>query len=229
MKHLYLSLFLIGLMAVSLAPGLKADPVYKRTEVTFHQPVEIPGMVLTPGTYVMKLLDPNMDRDIVRFYDSQEKHMYAMVFAIPDYRLNAPERTVITFEERAANAPQAIKEWIPAGDNWGWEFVYPKVRPAAAEVAQVTPPPAKPAPTATAPAPAPAETPAPVAQVPHEQPPVEIAQAQPAPAPSEQAAPVPEHKPAGKELPKTASNLPLAALLGGVLTLAGAILRRKIA
>ena len=226
MKHFYFSLFLTGLMGVSLSPGLKADPLYKRTEVTFSQPVESPGMVLTPGTYVMKLLDPYQERDVVRFYDPQEKHMYAMVFAVPDYRLNAPQHTVITFEERAANAPQAIKEWIPAGENWGLEFVYPKVHPVAAEVAQVTPP--APAPTPVAPAPAPAETPGPVAQVPHEQPPVEIAQAQPAPepAPSEQAAPAPEP---AKELPKTASNLPLAALLGGVLALAGAILRRKIA
>jgi LPXTG-motif cell wall-anchored protein len=237
MKRFYLSLFLTGAMGVSLAPGLKADPVYKRTEVTFHQPVEIPGMVLAPGTYVMKLLDPYMDRDIVRFYDPQEKHMYAMVFAVRDYRLNAPERTVITFEERAANAPQALKEWIPAGENWGEEFVYPKARPVAAAVAQVTTPPApiqaQPAPAAVAPSPAPpvAEVP-PLAQVPPEQP-VEVAPAQPSPAPSEQAAPAPESnlasEPQQQELPKTASNLPLAALLGGVLTLAGAILRRRTA
>lgn len=222
-------LALFGLACAFMAPTTKADPVYKRTEVTFKQPVEIPGMVLMPGTYVMKLLDPYMDRTIVRFYNAQENHMYAMVFAVPDYRLTPTDHTVITFEERAHDAPQAIKEWFPAGDNWGEEFVYPKPQPIAASVAQATPQPLQSRPTALAPTPAPAakpiETPAPAAQVQRKEP-VEIAQAQPAPAPNQPAAPVTEQK---KELPKTASDLPMVTLFGAALVLAGAMLRRRTA
>jgi len=48
-------------------------------------------------------------------------------------------------------------------------------------------------------------------------PPVEIAQAQPSPVPSPQI----------KELPKTASGLPLMASCGAALVLAGVLLRRK--
>jgi LPXTG-motif cell wall-anchored protein len=219
-------LILIGLMGAFMAPLAKADPVYKRTEVTFSEPVEIPGMVLPAGTYVMKLLDPYMDRDIVRFYNAREDHMYKMVFAVRDYRLVPVDHTVITFEERANNAPQAIKEWFPAGENWGEEFVYPKPPIAA----QVPPQQLQPRPTALAPVPAPipeskpAAPLAPVAQVQPQQPPVEIAQAQPSPAPSKPAAAEPV-----KELPKTASNLPIVGLFGGMLLLAGAILRRKTA
>ncbi len=135
-------LVLLGLVAALVAPVTKADPEYKRTEVTFHQPVEIPGQVLMPGTYVMKLLDPYMERNVVRFYNAQENHMYAMVFAIPAYRLTTTDHTVITFEERAHNAPQAIKEWFPAGDNWGEEFVYGKAQPVIAASTPSTPPPA---------------------------------------------------------------------------------------
>ena len=54
-------LVLLGFAVALIAPMTNADPVYKRTEVTFNQPVEIPGMVLMPGTYVMKLLDPYME------------------------------------------------------------------------------------------------------------------------------------------------------------------------
>jgi LPXTG-motif cell wall-anchored protein len=203
--------------------------VYKRTEVTFKQPVEIPGMVLMPGTYVMKLLDPYMDRNIVRFYNVQENHMYAMVFAVPDYRLTPTDHTVITFEERAHNAPQAIREWFPAGDNWGEEFVYPKPQPIAGSVRPATSQPLQSRPTAIGPTPAPApkpvEAPVPAAQVQNKQP-VEIAQAESAPAPNKPGAPVTEQK---KELPKTASDLPTVTLLGAVLVLAGAILRRRTA
>jgi LPXTG-motif cell wall-anchored protein len=205
-----------------------ADPIYKRTEVTFKQPVEIPGMVLMPGTYVIKLLDPYMNRNIVRFYNAQENYMYAIVFAVADYRLTPTDHTVITFAERAHNAPQAIKEWFPAGDNWGEEFVYPKPQPIAASSAPGASHPLQPRPAAIAPAPVsearPAETSPPIVQTRSVQPPVEIAQVQPVAAPNKPAPPATEQR---KELPKTASDLPLVALLGGLLVLAGAILSRR--
>ena len=92
----------------------------------------------------------------MRFYNPQENHMYAMVCAIPDYRVTPTDHTVITLEERAHNAPQAIKEWFPAGDNWGEEFVYPKAETIATSVVPAAPQSLQPRPTAAAPAPAPA-------------------------------------------------------------------------
>jgi hypothetical protein len=229
MKHFHLSeLVLLGLTVALTAPVTRADPVYRRTEVTFHQPVEIPGQVLMPGTYVMKLLDPYMERNVVRFYNAQENHMYAMVFAVPDYRLTPTDHTVITFEERAHNSPQAIKEWFPAGENWGEEFVYGKAKPLASSISS-TAEPLQPRAAAVAPVPVaeakPTEAPAPAAPAQPAQPPVEIAQAAPhaaaaSPATSSSAS-------SSKELPKTASDLPLAAMMGGALTLAGAVLRRR--
>ena len=230
MKHpvVWLSA-LIGLSGTMLAPVTRADPLYRTTEVTFHQPVEIPGMVLPAGTYVMRLLDPIMDRHIVRFDDAKEKHMYAMVFTVPDYRLQATDHTMITFEERAKDAPEAIKEWFPAGENWGEQFVYAKSHPLATPEAPAQ---LQPRPTsAVAPAPEPKPVaPAPVAKaLPTEQQPVEIAQAQPARVPSQPVTPAPAAPEQKKELPKTASQLPIVALIGGVFVLAGAILRRRTA
>jgi hypothetical protein len=42
----------------------------------------------------------------------------------------------MTFAERAAGQPQAIRAWFYPGDNWGQEFVYPKKR--ALELAKLT-------------------------------------------------------------------------------------------
>ena len=231
MKHLS-RLVLLGLTVALLAPVTKADPVYKRTVVTFKQPVEIPGQVLMPGTYVMKLLDPYMDRNIVRFYNAQENHMYAMVFAVPDYRLTPTDHTVITFEERAHNAPQAIKEWFPAGEQLGRRICV-RQSPASRGIGSSTSlrPPAQPQAAAVAPVPAPqakpTETPAPVAQAQPAQPPVEIAQAQPEPKPVTAPAAASPATSQSKELPKTASDLPLVAMLGGALVLVGAVLQRR--
>ena len=119
------------------APLLHADAWDRRTVVTFHQPVEIPRVVLGPGTYVVKLVNSLSDRDIVQFLNERENHVFATVLAVPDYEPNmVRDHSVFTFEERAANAPQALKTWFYPGDNWGQEFVYPKSK--ALELAKRT-------------------------------------------------------------------------------------------
>jgi len=201
-----------------LIPIMKADPVKKRTEVTFSAPTEIPGMVLAPGTYVMKVPDPVTHADMVGFYNPKESHLFKLVRTVPAYRTRVTDRTVITFEERANGAPEAIKTWFYPDDNWGREFVYGKAK--TLPVAAVEPQPPAPAPQAAA-APAPA-TPAPTPAV--KAPPVQIAQAQPQSQP--QSAPASSAPaPAPQQLPKTASNLPLIFGAGAFLVLTGLYLR----
>ena len=111
----------------------------KKTTVTFNEPVEIPGVdaqVLPAGVYVFRLLDSLSDRHIVQVFNKDESHIYATILAIPNYRLRATDKTVMTFAERAAGDPQAIRAWFYPGDNWGQEFVYPKTR--ALQLAKVT-------------------------------------------------------------------------------------------
>lgn len=201
------------------APLLSADAWDRRTVVTFNEPVEIPHVVLGPGTYVVKVANSLSDRNIVQFLNERENHVFATVLAIPDYEPNrVRDHSVFTFEERAANAPQALKTWFYPGAHWGEEFVYPK-----AETARIAPPPTILSPRPTPPEPPQAAAPpapasaAVIAQnvappQPTPQPPVEVAQAQPAPAPD-------------KELPKTGSALPWIALLGAFSVASGATLR----
>src|ERR1043166_1117390 len=111
----------------------------KKTTVTFNEPVEIPGVnaqVLPAGVYVFKLLDSLSDRHIVQVFNKDESHIYATILAIPNYRLRATDKTVMTFAERAAGDPQAIRAWFYPGDNWGQEFVYPEKR--ALQLAKAT-------------------------------------------------------------------------------------------
>lgn len=225
MKHFPLSYVLcVGLACTAIAPVVRADAWNKRTVVTFHQPVEIPRVVLGPGTYVVKLVDSLSNRDIVQFLNERENHVFATVLAIPDYEPNfTPDHSSFTFEERAANAPQALKTWFYPGDNYGEEFVYPKSEtPAPApQPTNLTPRPASPEPPRSEVMPAPASAPV-IAQStiptkPTPQPPVEIAQAQSAPSPVQSES--------VKELPKTASTLPLIGLLGLISIFCGVGLR----
>jgi len=122
-------------LGAALAPRLAADPANQLTKVTFSGPVEIPGQVLSAGTYEFKILDFN-DPDIVQIMNQDGTKVDATLLAIPDYRLKPRGKTVITFSERPATSPEAIRAWFYPGDNYGHEFVYPK--PRAAQLAKLT-------------------------------------------------------------------------------------------
>jgi hypothetical protein len=133
---------LIALMGAVFTPTVKADEWNRKTTVTFSAPVEIPGVhlvgwgVLPAGTYVFKILASQTDRHIVQIFSQDEKTVYATILAIPNYRLKATDKTVITFRERPAGEPEALRAWFYPGRNWGEEFVYPKAK--AMVLAQTT-------------------------------------------------------------------------------------------
>jgi LPXTG-motif cell wall-anchored protein len=202
----------------------KADEWDKKTVVTFSEAVQLPGMVLQPGTYMFKLLNSSSDRNIVMVYNEGGTHYYGMILAIPSYKLNVSDKPVITFAERPKNEPPAIKAWHYPARNYGWEFVYPKAK--AVELAKVE---QAPVPAAEIKPAEPAEELAkePVVAVTPEAKEVEIAKAEPVPQEVAEAAPAPQEPAAApvEELPKTGSELPLVFLVGVLALGTGAAVR----
>ncbi len=137
MKQLRRTLFALclGLLITMILPNVRADEWDRMTTMTFSGPVELPGVVLPAGTYIFRLLDSSSNRNIVQVFSEDKKTHYATILASPNYRITPKSDTVVTFHERAAGAPQAIKAWFYPGINYGQEFVYPKVR--ATELAKV--------------------------------------------------------------------------------------------
>jgi hypothetical protein len=211
----------------SLTP-LNADQWNKKTILTIDQPVQLPHVVLQPGTYVFKLLDSPADRHIVQVFDKDERHLVTTILAIPNYRLQPRGKTEVDFWEVPAGQPKAMRAWFYPGDNFGQEFAYPKERSTTIEAYVKEPVPVTTAQTAEEitkqetheeiappPPPAPEPPPAPVEAVPEPAPPP------PPPQPTlEQVPPTPPPAPEPPaELPKTASPMPLIGLLG-ILSLA---------
>lgn len=139
---------MLGVLAIAglmFAPAARADEWNRKTVITFSSPVEIPGVhlagwgVLPAGTYVFKILDSLSDRHIVQIFSKDEKTVYATILAIPNYRLQATDKTVMTFRERGAGQPEALRAWFYPGRNWGEEFVYPKAQAIAIAQATKTP------------------------------------------------------------------------------------------
>src|SRR5882762_9158534 len=75
----------------------------QKTIFTFSGPVEIPGQVLSAGTYVFKLADSSSDRNVVQVFSKDEKHLYGTFLSIPDQRLRPAGKPIITFDERAVD------------------------------------------------------------------------------------------------------------------------------
>ena len=142
LKAVPTAVFCVALIGATFAPSAKADDWNRKTVITFSGPVEIPGVhlagwgVLPAGTYVFKILDSQSDRHIVQIFSKDETTVYATILAIPNYRLKATDKTVITFRERPAGQPEALRAWFYPGRNWGEEFVYPKAK--AIELAKAT-------------------------------------------------------------------------------------------
>lgn len=125
----------LALLAALTMPSLvRADAWDHATKLTFSEPVELPGTVLPAGTYWFTLFDSTSNRHIVQVWNGDRTQIVKTILAIPDYRLQPTGQTVINFDERPANLPEAIHSWFYPGANYGEEFVYPKAR--ATQLAQ---------------------------------------------------------------------------------------------
>lgn len=112
----------------TIAPAM-ADDWNKETRLQVNEPVKIPGRVLMPGKYVFKLADSQSNRNIVEVFSEDEagrQQFVKFILAIPAYKMDTPDKAMIGLEERPAGSPQAIHNWFYPGNNYGWEFVYPK-------------------------------------------------------------------------------------------------------
>ena len=134
-KAVVVGLVLALLVGMFVNPA-RADQWNKKTILTFSQPIEVPGKVLPAGTYTFRLLDSMSYRHIVQIWNEDGTQLITTILAIPNYRLEPTEETVIKFHERPGDSPEALRAWFYPGDNFGQEFVYPKRR--AIQLAQAS-------------------------------------------------------------------------------------------
>ncbi len=129
--------------ATWFAPVAKADEWDKQTVLTFNEPVEVPGKILPAGTYVFRLADSQSDRNVVQVFTVDQKQLLATIMAIPAYRIEPTDKTVVTFEERPSGSSEALHKWFYPGDTYGFEFVYPKSETQLAAKSEQPAPPAQ--------------------------------------------------------------------------------------
>ena len=109
-----------------ILPAARAGEYDQASQLTFSQPVQIPGRVLPPGTYWFVLADTSIaNRNIIHIFNSDRSTLYATVTTIAAERAESSDHTALTFAERDSTQPSAIVTWFYPGRKTGHEFIYP--------------------------------------------------------------------------------------------------------
>lgn len=112
----------VALLMSSSSP-LQAQTLPDKAVVTFDRPVEVPGKVLPPGTYVFKSLEAN---GLVQIFNQTEQQLFATVVVVPEDRTIADVDCYVQLLKTRSDAPQEVQGFFMPGRLTGLSFVYPE-------------------------------------------------------------------------------------------------------
>ena len=116
----------LALAFMSFLPSACADEVDQATQLTFRQPIQIPGnQVLPAGTYWLVVPDAGTGGNIVQIYSADRSHLLATLEANTTERLESSEgHTQLTFVKLSRNGPALLVSWFYPDQTEGHRFVY---------------------------------------------------------------------------------------------------------
>ena len=100
-----------------------ADMSDQATQITFSQPVQIPGQA---GTYWFLLANISEQQDVVQIYNSDRSKLYATLETASIERQEATDGTEMKLAEQESSKPDALVAWFYPGETIGHEFLYSK-------------------------------------------------------------------------------------------------------
>lgn len=112
----------MGLFAFQQAA--QASVWNQRTILHVYNPIQIPGVVLSPGEYTVRIVNANVGRNIVQFQNRSNHQVLATLIAVPDKRMKITGQTQLSFYEPTPGNPPSLRSWFYPGMEYGVEFVY---------------------------------------------------------------------------------------------------------
>jgi hypothetical protein len=204
--------FALGTFAAFL--GVASTPAYAQTDreissFTVAEPVDVGAFTLPPGTYLIKVVQLQSGRNMIQFSNVEQTKIFANVLATPHPILSEevmPSSRLIYYATPEGQR-KALRTWFASDTSSGQDIIYPKRR--ALELAAAVKEPV-------------IAIPDDVKEAEYKSVPLTVVTPEQQVKPYEAPAPtlVAEAVPA-KELPRTASHVPLFAALG-LLSLGGA-------
>ncbi|MFY9674885.1 MAG: hypothetical protein WAK13_10560 [Terriglobales bacterium] len=106
------------------APAACASQWNQKMELTFNQPIEVPGVVLQAGTYWFVLAKSQSNRDIVQIYNQDRSKLCKTTIAVPSFRDHASSLPEVQLAEQTNGSPNALLKIYYPGMRTGHQFVY---------------------------------------------------------------------------------------------------------
>lgn len=191
------------ILAVAAAPAAFAQSEREQSNFTVTEPLDVGTFTLQPGTYNIQVVQIDANRNMIRVMDTDQKKLYTTVLTRPYPILMSdviPESRYVVWTTPPGQ-PSVLRTWFPRDRSIGHEIVFSETRAkelAALANDRVIAIPDKVAETEYRTAPLYVVTPD-----------RQVKPYEPTPAPVR----VAEARPA-RELPRTASRVPLFAALG---------------
>ena len=118
----YIAVGMIIAFALFFEIAAHASEADQSTEITFNQPIQVPGQVLPAGTYLFKI--DTDDLNMVQIFNSDRTHLYATLETIPTENPQETGDTTVALAEQGAGQPDVLLKWFYPGEQTGHEFVY---------------------------------------------------------------------------------------------------------
>src|ERR1700741_5263546 len=114
----------LALALVAFVPHSRADERDQASQLTFNEPVELPGNhVLPAGTYWFVAPDSVNESQTVEVFNINRTQLLATMETISTERLDITSNTQLTFG-RVSNRPLMLVSWFYPGEKIGHQFVY---------------------------------------------------------------------------------------------------------
>jgi hypothetical protein len=115
-----------AILALAATSSLDAwGSSHRTTYVTFAQTVALPGVELSPGTYVFELAAPDQHRNLVRVLSRDRRTTYLTQFTLTVQRpANLNPKRMISFHEAERGKPVPVDTWYPEHEDTGRQFIY---------------------------------------------------------------------------------------------------------
>ena len=116
---------IVVLVAAVMTVSSDARSVTITNRLNFSRPVALPGVVLTPGSYMFEAAPVGSRPDLVRVTSDRDNKIMFLGFTRVGHRpYNASDKLVIKLQEVPAGQPAPIEAWYPAGTSVSHEFLW---------------------------------------------------------------------------------------------------------
>jgi hypothetical protein len=132
-------LLFAAVAVAQLQPSAERRPLAGMSVVfSVDQPLDVPGAVLQPGTYVLRLKrEPSRAGDLAQLelLDAAERSLLAELYAIQSYYPTVLDNSIISYYGQTSDR-KALKAWNVLTAHYTEWIVYPRAQ--AAELSKVT-------------------------------------------------------------------------------------------